>query len=79
MKYSTLLTKKGQITIPKEIRDFLKLKAGKRLFVELEKKKKIIKIKPLPDIVEIAGTLKPKKMENALKLRKKMEKNYERK
>jgi len=78
MAYQTTITKKGQITIPKEIREILKLKEGEKLEVEVEKKEEIIKLRRLPDILEIAGTFKPKKKVNVLRAREYMEKHYER-
>lgn len=79
MIYQTTITRKGQITIPKEIRDILKLGVGKKLDIEFEKKKQMIKIKAAPDILDLAGTFKPKrKMINVLKARQMMEKYYER-
>jgi AbrB family looped-hinge helix DNA binding protein len=51
MLYQTTITKKGQITIPKEIRDVLKLKEGKKLEIKIERNEKEIKIKPVPDIL----------------------------
>jgi len=76
MNYSTTITKKGQITIPKGIRDALKLQEGKKMQVEFEKKKKEIKIKPSPDILDLAGTLKPKKVVDPVKIRELMAKRY---
>ncbi len=78
MSYQTTITKKGQITIPKEIREILKLEEGKKLGVELEKRKGEIKIKPAPDILDLAGTFKIKRKINVLKAREAMEKRYER-
>jgi len=76
MVYSTTITKKGQITIPKEIREILKLKEGEKLEVKFEKKKKEIKIKPIPDILDLAGTFKPKKIVDPVKIREMMGKMY---
>lgn len=76
MPYQTTITKKGQITIPKKIRGILKLRAGEKLFVEFEKKKQEIRIKSSPSIFELAGKFKPKKIEEAVKLREKMIKKY---
>jgi len=76
MVYSTTITKKGQITIPKEIREILKLKEGKKLQIELEKRRKEIKIKPTPDILDLAGTFKPKKVIDPVRIRELMGKMY---
>lgn len=76
MSYQTTITRKGQITIPKEIREILKLEVGKKLDVEFERKKKEIKIKPAPDILDLAGTFKPEKVINAVKVRELMTRKY---
>lgn len=78
MTYQTTITKKGQITIPKEIRDILKLEEGKKLEVELERRKGEIKIKPAYDFLEIAKKIKVKKKIDPVKAREYMEKFYER-
>jgi AbrB family looped-hinge helix DNA binding protein len=78
MTYQTTITRKGQITIPKEIREILKLEEGRRLDVEFERKKKVIKIRPAPDILDLAGTFKMRRRINVLRAREIMEKHYER-
>jgi AbrB family looped-hinge helix DNA binding protein len=78
MTYQTTITEKGQITIPKEIRKFLKLDKFKKVSIELEKKNKEIKIKPLYDFLEIAKKIKVKKKIDPVKAREYMEKFYER-
>ena len=77
MLYSTTITKKGQITIPKTLREILKLKENSRIILEVGKDKKMIKIKPAFTILDLAGRFKPKKIENAVNLRKKMGKLYQ--
>lgn len=76
MVYQTTITKKGQITIPKEIREILKLTEGKKLQIEFERKKKEIRIKPVPDILDLAGKFKTKRKINVVKTRELMEKYY---
>lgn len=79
MTYSTTITKKGQITIPKHLRQFLELKENSKVILEPERGKKVVRIKPAVSILELAGKFKPKKIESALNLRKKMSKLYSRK
>lgn len=76
MIYTSTITKKGQITIPKKIREGLDLKEGEKVFIELEKDSEEIKIKSSPDIFELAGKFKPKKVKDAVVLREKMMKMY---
>jgi len=78
MTYQTTITSKGEITIAKEIRDILKLDEGRKLEVELEREKREIRIKPAPDILDLAGTFKPKrKIIDPVKIREMMEKMYQ--
>jgi len=76
MSYQTTITKKGQITIPKEIREILRLNEGKTLQIELERKKEEIRIKPTLDFLKIAKEIKVKKKINPVKAREYMEKFY---
>lgn len=55
----SVVTSKGQTTIPKEIRELLKLKPKDRLFYLIEEGKVILK--PLHgDILELRGSVPPK-------------------
>ena len=78
MTYQTTITRKGQITIPKDIRDILRLDKGKKLEIEFEEEEREIRIKPTQDILDLAGTFKLKKRTNVLRAREKMERDYER-
>ncbi len=77
MTYQTTITKKGQIVIPKEIRDKINIKAPQKLIIEFDEKQKKIEIRPGKSIFELAGKIKPKKVVSAVKLREIMEKKYE--
>lgn len=76
MPYSTTITKKGQITIPKPLRELLGLKADSKIILEPENVGKIIRIKSALTILDLAGKFKPKEIKNAVKLRKVMSKSY---
>lgn len=78
MTYQTTITRKGQITIPKEIRKILKLEPGEKLEIKFEKKKKEINIKPAYDFLKFVKKIKVKKKINPVKAREYMEKHYER-
>lgn len=78
MTYQVTITEKGQITIPKEIREILRLEKGKKLEVKIERKKREIRIKPASDFLEIAKKIKVKKKIDPVKAREYMEKFYER-
>jgi len=78
MDYSTTITQKGQIVIPKKIMDILKLVPSQKVIIGIEENKKAIQIRPFLDILDIAGTFKVKKKINVLKAREYMEKHYER-
>ena len=55
------ITRKGQTTIPKEIRRFLGLKPNDKLFYLIEDDKVILR--PIQgDILEVRGAVKPRKM-----------------
>lgn len=55
----TTMTQKGQVTIPKKIRDELGLKAGDK--VVSEKFGKEIRVKAVPDFFSFRGSIKSKR------------------
>lgn len=60
---ATTVTKKGQITIPKVIREQLILKEGDKVLIKLEGDRAIIK--KIPSIFDLQGSVKiPKKVRN---------------
>ena len=75
--FKTTITRKGQITLPKDVLAYLGLKPLRKVKISLQPGKKI-KIIPLPDIVDLAGKYKPKKIYSAIRLRERLEKSYAR-
>ena len=75
---TTTVTQKGQVTLPKIMRDMLNILPNSKVIVSMAKES--IKIKPVgPDILELAGTFKiPKGAPGILEARELMEKNYSR-
>lgn len=63
----TTLTQKGQVTIPKEIRDYLGLKQGDKII--FEKTEKQVFLKPAEDFFALKGSLKTRKKYNKKKAR----------
>jgi AbrB family looped-hinge helix DNA binding protein len=78
MQYIASVTQKGQVTIPKEIRDEIKIKIRGK--VRIEKAKDHVKVYPddVPNILDLAGKFKVPKGTNVLRAREDMEKNYAR-
>lgn len=75
---TTTVTQKGQVTLPKMMRDMLNILPNSKVIVSMAKES--IKIKPVgPDILDLAGTFKiPKGAPGVLEARELMEKNYSR-
>ena len=69
----SVLTKKSQITLPKKVRELLKLKPGDRVDFEVEGN--VVRIIPLPSrLEENYGKVTPRrKPENFEEMRKEME------
>ncbi len=78
MQVITTVTQKGQVTLPKQFR--VKLGIDKYDKVVIKATKNTIKIKAVEDILDIAGTLHPRKNKNKspLEARKYMETHYKR-
>lgn len=76
MQILTTVTQKGQITLPKKFRDSLEIKSYGKVIVEATTN--YLKVYPAEDILDLAGSLIPKKRKQSLKARQKIEKNYHR-
>ena len=59
MQSTTTISQKGQIVVPKDIRDILKIKPSDTLIVNLEGKRIIVE--PVSSINEVYGIFKVKK------------------
>lgn len=75
---TTIVTQKSQVTLPKAIRDFVKIKPNSKVKVSISGDS--VKISPVgPDILDLAGTFKiPKGAPGILEAREYMEKHYKR-
>lgn len=72
----TTITQKGQITLPIAMRMYLGMKPYSK--VRLFANKTGITVMPTEDILDIAGSFKPKKRASALAARNAFEKTYHR-
>ena len=72
----TTVTQKGQITLPVWLRTEFGLKPYGR--VRVEKGNGYIKVHPVKDLLDIAGSVKPVKGKSVFKAREDMERNYKR-
>ena len=69
----TSISPKGQVTIPKKIRDYLKVKPKDKIEFEIEKG--VVRLKPVKSLELNFGKVKPKeKPEDFKKIRKFFEK-----
>ncbi|MGB9706917.1 MAG: AbrB/MazE/SpoVT family DNA-binding domain-containing protein [Microgenomates group bacterium] len=78
MPYLVSITSKGQMTLPKDIREALNIIPPARLLIDFGRKKDTFKIKPLPDIMKLGGKFKAPRNKSALKARDYLEKRYSR-
>ncbi len=72
------VTKKGQITLPKKIREVLGVGAADRVAFEIDKGGTEVRLKKTPSIMELAGKHEAPDGKTALKARTYMEEQYER-
>lgn len=76
MQFITTVTQKGQVTLPKKLRQLFKIEEYSKVLVEPSGG--TIKIKPIEDILDLVGKLRPSSKKPLLKAREAMEKNYRR-
>jgi AbrB family looped-hinge helix DNA binding protein len=58
MKLFYTLTRKGQLTLPQDIRAKLGLKPGSRVSITVDEATHTVQLQPVKDIVDLAGTIK---------------------
>jgi len=80
MIYTSTMTSKGQVVIPKKVRDAMNLSPHQRVQVSqrLTDGKIVAVVESVPDIMALAGKFKAPKGKNALKAREYMQTHYER-
>ena len=76
--YQTTLTQKGQITIPKSIRDALHLASNQTIRLRLAANKKMAVIEPSENFLELAARVKVQKRVNPVQARQQLEQHYDR-
>lgn len=75
---TSTIREKGQTTIPKYIRDVLDLPEGQKLFWQIEKDKREVRVKAPEDFLEFAKKIRVKRKIDPVKARENMENEYER-
>lgn len=78
MQVITTVTQKGQVTLPKKVRDALGIQEYDKVLVEIASDH--VKIRPTVDIFDLAGSLHPQKNKNKspLQARRALAKQYRR-
>ncbi len=76
--YQTTLTQKGQITIPKTIREALHLVSKQKVRLYLATNGKVATIEPAEDFLTLAAQVQVTKKIDPLQARQQLEQRYER-
>ena len=77
MTYQTTITRKGQLTLPKALRELLGLGLGNRVILKPETGGRV-KITPVPSLKSLAGSFRVAKSSHPVAIRKQMERDYRR-
>ncbi len=75
-QFTTSVTQKGQVTLPKALRDRYGITPWSKVIVLGDDNG--IQIKPTEDIIHLAGSLKPQKGKSVMAAREAIEKRYDR-
>ena len=76
MRYLTTLTQKGQMTVPKAVRERLRLATPSKVILDFDEGDCRIRIEPAFDIIDIAGELEPDRTVSATEIREQLESGY---
>lgn len=76
MQFITTVTQKGQVTLPKKMRDKLGIHKYDRVYLKIERN--VVKIQPAKDILDLAESFRPVSKKPLLKAREVMERKYKR-
>lgn len=77
MTFTTTVTQKGQVTLPKAMREQLKIDPYDQVVISMQANS--LMIKPVKSLLDLAGKLKPRKNANksSLEARTAMDKQYQ--
>jgi len=76
VRYITSMTQKGQMTVPKQVRDELHLRTSSKVVLDFDKESRTITLEPAVDILDMVGELRPAKVVPATEIRERMERDY---
>ncbi len=76
MTVITSVTQKGQITLPKSFRDKLGIRYFDKVAITISDE--YLKVEPTKDILDLAGSFKPKQRKSVMGARKAMAEQYKR-
>lgn len=76
MRYVTTITRKGQMTVPKPVRETLGLRVPSKVILDYNEAKGTLTLAPVTDIIDLAGSLTPEEVVPATEIRERMERDY---
>ena len=76
MRYVTSITRKGQMTVPKAVREKLGLRVPSKVVLDHDEARGVLTLAPAEDILDLAGSLTPGEVVPATEIRERMERDY---